>query len=176
MPRPSAQQQHELDALQVEVLAEMMAIGMLDEDGRRRLDAVPLGVLRSNATQRHGVTRWSMDGRGHLMVDVVELNPHLLNDNWRDYAAFVLFHEYLHVLGHRAHDRTFRALEARWPHTTAAARGKAFTHARRLARASWHWVCPTCDERYPRQRKGSGRYMCRRCKTVLKDVPSRDIE
>ena len=110
MPRPSAQQQHELDALQVEVLAEMTAIGMLDEDGRRRLDAVPLGVLRSNATQRHGVTRWSRDGRGHLMVDVVDLNPHLLNDNWRDYAAFVLFHEYLHVLGHRAHDRTFRAL------------------------------------------------------------------
>ena len=176
MPRPSAQQQHELDALQVEVLAEMTAIGMLDEDGRRCLDAVPLGVLRSNATQRHGVTRWSRDGQGHLMVDVVDLNPHLLNDNWRDYAAFVLFHEYLHVLGHRAHDRTFRALEARWPHTTAAARGKASTHARRLARASWHWVCPTCDERYPRQRKGSGRYMCRRCKTVLKDVPSRDIE
>ena len=136
MPRPSARQQHELDALQVEVLAEMAAIGMLDEDGRRRLDNVPLGVLRSNATQRHGVTRWSRNGVGHLKVDVVDLNPHLLNDNWRDYAAFVLFHEYLHVLGHRAHDRTFRALEARWPHTTAAARGKAFTHARRLARAS----------------------------------------
>ncbi|MEE2974446.1 MAG: hypothetical protein VX831_04295, partial [Candidatus Thermoplasmatota archaeon] len=78
MPRPSAQQQHELDALQVEVLAEMTAIGMLDEDGRRRLDAVPLGVLRSNATQRHGVTRWSRDGQGHLRVDVVDLNPHLL--------------------------------------------------------------------------------------------------
>ena len=176
MPRPSTQQQQDLDALRVEVLAEMVSIGLLDEDGRQRLDHVPLGVLRSNATQRHGVTRWSSDEHGRLKVDVVDLNPHLLVEHWRDYAAFVLFHEFLHVLGHRAHDRTFRALEARWPNGAASARGKAFTHARRLARASWHWVCSTCGERYPRQRKGGGRYMCRRCKTVLKDVPSRDIE
>ena len=74
------------------------------------------------------------------MVEVVDLNPHLLNEQWLDYAAFVLFHEYLHVLGYRAHDRTFRSLEARWPNATASGRGKAFTHVRRLARASWHWV------------------------------------
>ncbi|MFZ8905984.1 MAG: hypothetical protein ACO2Y2_01355 [Poseidonia sp.] len=176
MPRPSPQQVRHLEGLRAEVLAEMLAIGMLSAEHRQTLQAVPLGVLRSNATQRHGVTRWSGDGQGGLKVDVVDLNPHLLTEHWRDYAAFVLFHEYLHVLGHRAHDRTFRALESRWPNTTASSRGKAFTHARRLARASWHWVCPTCEERYPRQRKGQGRYMCRRCKSVLKDEPSRDIE
>lgn len=176
MPRPSPQQLEQLEGLRAVVLTEMMTLGLLKEGDHERLHHVPLGVLRSNATQRHGVTRWSGDGHGNLKVDVVDLNPHLLTGTWHDYAAFVLFHEYLHVLGHRAHDQTFRALESTWPNARASARGKAFTHARRLARASWHWVCPTCEERYPRQRKGSGRYMCRRCKTVLKDVPSRDIE
>ena len=176
MPRASAAQSQPLQGLRAVVLAEMLTIGMIGEQEHQRLLSVNLGVLRSNATQRHGVTRWRTDGQGNLVVEVVDLNPHLLNEQWLDYAAFVLFHEYLHVLGYRAHDRRFRSLEARWPNVTASSRGKAFTHARRLARASWHWVCPTCEERYPRQRKGHGRYMCRHCKTVLEDVPSRDIE
>lgn len=176
MPRPSPQQLLQLEGLRAEVLAEMLTIGMLSEEHQQTLHAVPLGVLRSNATQRHGVTRWSGNEQGSLKVEVVDLNPHLLSEHWRDYAAFVLFHEFLHAMGHRAHDRSFRALESRWPNATASSRGKAFTHSRRLARASWHWVCSTCEERYPRQRQGRGRYMCRRCKTVLKDVPSRDIQ
>lgn len=176
MPRASMDQSAQLAGLRTDVLSQMAAIGMINENEKQFLHSVHLGVLRSNATQRHGATRWRAGGCGTLEVEVVDLNPHLLDQAWLDYAAFVLFHEYLHVLGNRAHDRAFRSLEARWPDRAAASRGKAFTHARRLARASWHWVCPTCDERFPRQRQGRGRYMCRRCNTVLKDVPTRDIE
>ena len=131
------------------------------------------------AVERHATPRRDALEQGRprpSKVDVVDLNPHLLNDNWRDYAAFVLFHEYLHVLGHRAHDRTFRALEARWPHRQRRLVEKRSRTQEGLRGPPGIGCVQTCDERYPRQRKGSGRYMCRRCKTVLKDVPSRDIE
>ena len=41
----------------------------------------------------------------------------------------------------------------------------------RKERASWLWVCTTCEKEYPRQKPGKGRYLCRTCRTVLKDVP-----
>ena len=107
---------------------------------------------------------------------MVDLHPALLVMDWANYAKFVLFHEYLHVLGHRAHDSVFRTLERSWPDREASQRGKAFTHARRLARAKWHWVCPSCDQRFPRQRRGGGRYLCRSCRTALVDVPVHDIQ
>ena len=102
------------------------------------------------------VQRWIREANGALSVDVVDLHPALLVMDWANYAKFVLFHEYLHVLGHRAHDSVFRTLERSWPDREASQRGKAFTHARRLARAKWHWVCPSCDQRFPRQRRGGG--------------------
>ena len=137
---------------------------------------IPLGVLRKNATQRHGVTRWRTLPSGALSVEVVDLHPSLLEDDWEDYALFVLFHEYLHALGYRAHDAQFRSMEAQWPDSKGAMRGKDFTHERRLARAAWHWVCSTCEQRFPRQRRGGGRFLCRTCRTVLVDVPVKDIE
>lgn len=176
MARASSHQLDVLITLRNEVMTVMEDVGLLDAEQRNLLLDVPLGVLRSNSTQRHGVTRWKADRDGQLTVEVVDLNPHLLNEAWRDYAAFVLFHEFLHVMGYRAHDRVFRTLESMWPDAEASSRGKAFTHARRMARATWHWVCSTCDERYPRQRRSGGRYMCRRCRTVLVDLPGQDIE
>ena len=42
MPRPSAQQLQRLEGLREDVLAEMVAIGMLNEDDRQKLNVVPL--------------------------------------------------------------------------------------------------------------------------------------
>ena len=58
MAKPSTEQSAVLCRLKEEVLEEMKAIGF--EDGLRlhALNSVPLAVLRRNATQRHGVTRF----------------------------------------------------------------------------------------------------------------------
>ena len=176
MPRADAAQQTVLQDLQTQVLHIMRTTGLIDAEKESMLRGVRLGVLRSSATQRHGATRWIREANGALSVDVVDLHPSLLVMDWANYAKFVLFHEYLHVLGHRAHDSVFRTLERSWPDREASQRGKAFTHARRLARAKWHWVCPSCDQRFPRQRRGGGRYLCRSCRTALVDVPVHDIQ
>ena len=60
-----------------------------------------IGSFEKNATQRHGVTRFRV-GRNAVElrtedVETIDLHPHLLNENWEDYARFVLYHEYLHV-------------------------------------------------------------------------------
>lgn len=176
MARADASQTTVLEGHRSRVLATMRTMSLIDAHAESMLFGVRLGVLRSSATQRHGATRWIREANGSLTVDVVDLHPHLLTDDWADYARFVLFHEYLHVLGHRAHDSVFRTLERSWPDREASKRGKAFTHERRTARAKWHWVCTSCDQRFPRQRRGSGRYLCRSCRTVLVDERVQDIQ
>ena len=145
LAKPNSNQRAILKGMRHEVLEQMHHMPFLEPAALPSLEQVRLGVLRSNATQRHGVTRWNVQPSGELVVDVVDLHPALLNDGWRDYALFVLFHEFLHVLGHRAHNASFRSMEAQWPDITGASRGKAFTHERRLARARWHWVCPSTE-------------------------------
>ena len=176
MARADASQQTVMEHHRTHVLATMRALELIDAQAESILFNVRLGVLRSSATQRHGATRWVRETNGALTVDVVDLHPNLLTDEWSDYAQFVLFHEFLHVLGHRAHDSAFRTLERSWPDRGASQQGKAFTHARRMARATWHWVCPSCDQRFPRQRRGGGRYLCRTCRTVLVDERVQDIQ
>ena len=176
MVKPSPAQKTRLLALREDVVSTMKGLPFLTDIDLSGLLTIPLGVLRKNATQRHGVTRWHTLPSGALSVEVVDLHPSLLEDDWEDYALFVLFHEYLHALGYRAHDAQFRSMEAQWPDSKGAMRGKAFTHERRLARAAWHWVCSTCGQRFPRQRRGGGRFLCRTCRTVLLDVPVKDIE
>ena len=176
MVKPTYAQKTRLVALREDVVSTMEGLPFLADIDLNGLLTIPLGVLRKNATQRHGVTRWHTLPSGALSVEVVNLHPNLLEDDWEDYALFVLFHEYLHALGYRAHDAQFRSMEAQWPDSKGAMRGKAFTHERRLARAAWHWVCSTCGQRFPRQRRGGGRFLCRTCRTVLVDVPVKDIE
>lgn len=176
MVKPTPAQKTRLETLRADVVSTMEGLPFLADTDLSVLHTVPLGVLRKNATQRHGVTRWRTLPFGALSVEVVDLHPGLLEDDWEDYAHFVLFHEYLHALGYRAHDAQFRSMEAQWPDSKGAMRGKSFTHERRLARATWHWVCSTCEQRFPRQRRGGGRFLCRTCRTVLVDVPVKDIE
>ena len=176
MVKPTPAQKARLVALREDVVSTMEELPFLEDTDLSGLHTIPLGVLRKSATQRHGVTRWRTLPSGALSVEVVDLHPGLLEDNWEDYALFVLFHEYLHALGYRAHDAQFRSMEAQWPDSKGAMRGKDFTHERRLARAAWHWVCSTCEQRFPRQCRGGGRFLCRTCRTVLVDVPVKDIE
>jgi len=176
MVRPNGGQLTALEGLRESVLVMMASFPFVDEAGLALLRSVPLGVLRKNATQRHGVTRWMRSSTGGLTVQTVDLHPKLLTTDWENYASFVLYHEFLHVLGWRAHDARFRALEALWPDGAARTLGPSFTHAMRARRAAWMWTCPSCDFRFPRQRRGRGKFLCRRCRTVLLDVPVKDAQ
>ena len=164
-----------LEELRGQVLDAMHSIEKVRSMRLSTLATIKLGVLRKNATQRHGVTRWQRSHAGELTVETVDLHPHLLCEGWEDYAAFVLYHEFLHALGFRAHDQRFRVLEAMWPHG-GSERGKAFTNAMRSARATWMWKCPSCQQTFPRQRPGRGRFVCRPCRAVLLDVPITNAE
>ena len=176
MVKPNAEQMRTLAGYRDIVLQNMHALGIVGIEQQQALIEVPLGVLRSNATQRHGATRWRRLSSGDLELEVVDLHPNLLVNEWADYAHFVLFHEYLHALGYRQHNSAFRSLEALWPDGKGAGRGKEFTRSRRLARARWMWLCRECGERYPRQKKGAGRYFCRTCNTALVDEAVQDIQ
>lgn len=176
MAKPSGEQQASLTLLRTRVLDEMAAMDLFSSEQIQLLQTVPLGVLNKNATQRHGVTRWLRETPSTLTVQTVDLHPRLLNQEWLDYAAFVMYHEFLHALGWRSHDRSFRHLESLWPHPQAAERGQAFTHEMRMGRAKWHWKCPECERQFPRQRRGAGRYLCRTCRCVLLDVPVKDAQ
>ena len=101
MPNANPTQHGFLEHLRRDVLEVMQSLFTLDEDKHVLLSDVKLGVLRSNATQRHGATRWKRQPDGSLDLEVVDLHPALLVGEWRGYALFVLFHEFLHVVGHR---------------------------------------------------------------------------
>lgn len=169
MARPSSLQQAQLSNMREHVLTQMSRLGLVDLQQQNSLRKIPLGVLRKNATQRHGVTRWKRKGHD-LVLQTVDLHPKVLTPAWADYGAFVMFHEFLHALGWRAHDANFRALEAQWPDTNAAAQGPALTTHLRLEQAAWIWHCPTCDGRFPRKERSNGRYQCRTCKVTLMDL------
>lgn len=176
MARPDKVQTTTLEDLRNSVLETMEVLPVVAGSDFVLLRNIPLGVLRRNATQRHGVTRWERTTEGGLDVQTVDLHPKLLSERWEPYAKFVLYHEFLHALGWRMHDATFRALEAAWPDAAARSLGPSFTYAMRAGRADWWWVCPTCEKRFPRQRRGNGKYLCRSCRTVLVDVRAKEAQ
>ncbi len=173
MAKPSVEQSIVLGQLKNDVLEQMKTIGFENEFRLHALDSIPLAVLRRSATQRHGVTRFRRGANASELktedVETVDLHPMLLDPSWHDYARFVLFHEYLHALGNRFHDATFRRLEQLWPHH-GQERGREFTQFLRRRTATWLWVCATCDNKYPRKRRANGRFRCRACSTTLIDV------
>ena len=114
MVRPTDHEAQRLESIRNSVLTVMrdLPIGTLDP-----CKAVPLGVLRSHAVRRHGATRFSQSE-----VVVVDLHPRLLDEAWARYARFVMYHEFLHVIGFRTHDARFRSLERLWPDMEACVR------------------------------------------------------
>ena len=173
MVRPSIEAKANLKELRDAVVDIMLDMPVWADAPIEELRDIPLGVLRKNATQRHGVTRWKRGVNLNQMrvsdVDVIDLHPRLLDEEWRPYGAFVLHHEYIHALGLREHNKLFRQLEAAWPGSTAGRQGPLFTEALRRARAVWLWSCTTCGQEFPRQKPSKRRYRCRKCNTVLID-------
>lgn len=174
MVKPNNAQLRELTELREFVIEVMISMGVWGEELLTKLTNIDLGVLRKNATQRHGVTRWRQGIRNPTIpeeVKVIELHPRLLSSEWKPYAAWVLHHEFVHALGYTAHDSTFRSLERLWPSKEASTMGVKFTELLRKEKAKWLWVCDKCKKEYPRQKKAMGKYMCKSCKQVLRDVP-----
>ena len=157
------------------VIVTMHQIPQLDQLPVHELQKIPLGRLRRDATRLHAVCRYQKGVRKSEIVgpdDVrcVDVHPVALTEDWQRYAAFLLYHEFLHALGFTGHDRAFRNLEALWPDAEARNMGKSFgNHLRRRA-AKWLWTCPQCSKEHPRTRRGMGRYRCRECRAVLVDV------
>ena len=174
MVKPSDAQLGELIELREFVIEVMTSMGVWSNELLTKLTTIELGVLRKNATQRHGVTRWRQGIKNPTIpeeVQVIELHPKLLSSEWKPYAAWVMHHEFVHALGYTAHDSTFRSLERLWPSKQASTMGVKFTEELRKEKAKWLWVCDKCKKEYPRQKKGMGKYMCKSCKQVLRDVP-----
>lgn len=174
MAKPNATQVEYLEALRAFVIEVMSSFEVWSEQELTPLIDINLGVLKKNATQRHGVTRWKagvISPSNPSEVETIDLHPRLLCEEWRPYAAWVLHHEFVHALGYTGHDSTFRSLENLWPSTKSATMGKEFTEALRLESAKWLLTCPKCGKEHPRKRAGNGKYMCKKCKKVLVDVP-----
>ena len=158
-----------------DVVVTMHQIPQLDHLPVDELPKIPLGRLRRDATRLHAVCRYQKGVRksdisGPDDVRCVDVHPVALTEDWRRYASFLLYHEYLHALGFTGHDRTFRNLEALWPDDEARNMGKSFGNYLRRRAAKWLWTCPQCSKEHPRTRRGMGRYRCRECRVVLVDV------
>ncbi len=170
------EEQYILANLAENVVVTMTHIPELNHLPVEKLIAIPLGRLRRDATRLHAVCRYQRGIRkseikGPEDVRCVDVHPAALTGDWQRYAAFLLYHEFLHALGFTGHDRTFRNLEALWPDEEARAMGDAFgKHLRRRA-AKWLWTCPQCNLEHPRTRRGKGRYRCRKCRIILVDIP-----
>ncbi|RJV01816.1 MAG: hypothetical protein DWC11_04285 [Candidatus Poseidoniales archaeon] len=177
--RPSSEQSLLLQALQDEVFEGIRSMGAWQGADFAVLRSIPLGVLRQGTVRRHGVTRWVRGVRlDHLRpedVRVIDLHPNLLVPEWWDYAGFVLHHELIHATGHRRHDATFRRWEALWPAPSEDRGAASFAKMLHLSAARWWWTCPSCDIKHPRQRRGNGRYLCRRCGVALQDTPATEV-
>ena len=98
MVKPSISQLNQLKDLREFVIEVMSAMVIWSEQQLTKLTEIELGVLRRNATQRHGVTRWK---RGVINpsipeeVEVIDIHPRLLSKDWMPYAAWVLHHEFV---------------------------------------------------------------------------------
>ena len=66
--KPSNQQRGILTGMRHEVIEQMRHMPFLETSDLPSLEQVRLGVLRSNATQRHGVTRWNVQPSGELWL------------------------------------------------------------------------------------------------------------
>ena len=170
MVLPDEDQFHRLFYLRQDVLRTMTEINDFDTTRFEVLETIPLGVLRKNATQKHGVTKWKQH-QNYLEIESVEIHPELLKRRWNDYAKFVLYHEFLHAIGFKDHDAIFRHLEARWPIENPRKSGREFTLFLQEKSASWKWFCDSCGLTVFRKKSTHGKYKCKSCNIVLRDEP-----
>ncbi len=178
MAKASTVQLQKIVAIKETVLEVMTSMEIWTEQQLNELAEIKIGVLRKNATQRHGVTRWKkgvMAPSSPNEVEVIDLHPELLEEAWSAYAAWVLHHEFVHALGFVSHDSIFRKLENNWPSQKSKSLGVKFTEFLRMKNAKWILKCNTCSKEYPRQKPGKKKFMCKQCRTILVDVPIKSV-
>jgi hypothetical protein len=164
-----------LESMKSEVLHWMSSKPFFTNKEVQSLNTIDLGFLRRNSTQKHGVCRFHKGTDVHSVtlgpndVKCIDLHPHLLTEDWQEYGKTVLYHEFIHALGNFAHDANFRRLEGCWEKQISDA-GRIFTELMRRENATWLWVCPSCEKEHPRRKKGAGKYRCKNCNVILKDV------
>ncbi len=166
-----------IESISLRVIKKIAKIPELQHLPFHDLELIPLGRLRKNATRLHAVCRYKRGvkkSNGVTPSDVrcIDVHPYALIEEWERYAEFLLYHEYLHALGFSNHGREFRNMESLWPDKEAQQMGNEFSKYIRKKSPIWLWVCDTCNIRYPRSRRSNGRYRCRTCKTILKDLKS----
>ena len=164
-----------LEEMSSSVIEEMMNMPDLSDLQVEGLSQIPLGKLRINAVRLHAVCRYKKgvkktDTISPDSVRCIDIHPRALNDRWRRYANFLLFHEFLHALGFADHGKEFRRLEALWHDGEACEMGRSFSSHLRKLNARWLWVCPSCDMKHMRSKRSNGRYRCRLCLCPLIDV------
>ena len=145
----------------------MKTIGFENEFRLHALDSIPLAVLRRNATQRHGVTRFRRIEGLELKtedVETIDLHP-VVGPSWHGLCSICVVPRVPYMLSEiDSMMLLFRRLEQLWPHH-GQERGREFTQFLRRRTATWLWVCATCDKKYPRKRRANGRFRCRACST-----------
>jgi DNA-directed RNA polymerase subunit RPC12/RpoP len=158
------------------VLTIMSNLGFVSSSEINKLKNIKLGLLRKNSVYRHGVTRflptlkWNAKNANPSCVRVVDIHPLLLEPEWIIYREIILYHEFIHCLGHIGHNNAFYTLESLWPTIDQKKElGKKFMEILKLRNSSWKWKCLKCNMHVLRQRKSSGRYLCRRCNHKLVD-------
>lgn len=166
-----------LEFLRYRVMGKMAKMESLSQYDIAPLHSIPLARLRRNATRLHAVCRYKRgvdrqrDDLSPTDVREVALHPEALEQEWLEYAEFLMFHEFLHALGHSGHDRRFRLLEAEWPDGDGREMGSRFARHLRRRNAKFAWVCPTCEWKTERSMRSAGRYQCRTCAVTLTDEP-----
>ena len=167
----------QLDEWSSEVISVMAEIPEISHLKIADLHQISLGLLRRNATRLHAICRYNKGVKKTGLVEpsdvrCIDIHPESLTPDWERYAKFLLYHEYLHALGYSNHGKEFRRIEALWPDYSANELGKSFSKMLLEKRAKWFWLCPSCERKHLRSRRGNGRYRCRECRVVLKDIPN----
>ena len=174
MVKPNESQSILLESLRDFVIEVMLSMNVWEDYDLDPLKYIQLGLLRKNATMKHGVTKWpkgvTIDDASIHNIATIEIHPELLAQEWSAYAAFVLHHEFVHALGYKSHDSSFRKKERSWPGKGVIDMAPKFTEYLARKSANWMWVCTGCNMKIPKKNKNNGRYKCRKCLSTLVDV------
>ena len=158
----------ELEELRVGVISVMKEIPDLSHFPLDELTKIPLGLMRKGTALRHGVCRWNRGAPLEIhAIKGVNLHPDILDERWSRYAKFVLYHEFLHALGHRYHDNEFYTMEGLWPDEAAIEMKEQFSDFVMKKYCKWELICTSCNLTHLRSRRPTGRYNCLKCKSRM---------
>ena len=139
-----------------------------------QLTEIEVSFLSRNSISRHGLTT-NLDKSKRISNDncSVRLNRNLFQEEYIDYAEFVLFHEYIHCLGNFTHNKDFRLIENLWPNKKQMNLiGKKLTRELQNINSKWAWTCSKCGFIIRKStRKFRSNYFHKECKGKLENIP-----